>query len=96
MSEPEPGNCKRCGKLVMVGTVEEMYLMQLNPRPLIPYEEALLLHKHKIPLVELLIRKAGSKVVVTSSRLFYPSETQPEEWKILKAHDCDWNKWGKP
>lgn len=69
--------------------------MQLDPAP-IPYEDALVLNKHHVPLAEVLIRRVGGKVVVTCSRMFWPSAGSKDGWYVLIAHGCDWNKWGKP
>ena len=96
MSEPEPGNCTRCGKAVLSGTVEETYEMMLDPSP-VPHADALVLYKHKIPLVQILIRDRGQGPAVVLSRMFWPYEEQAnDEWVTLIPHGCAWpGKWGK-
>lgn len=95
MAEPEPANCRRCDKAVLAGTVEELYVMQLSIVP-VPHSDALVLHRYKVPLVDLLIRQVGGKPYVTSSRMFWPSPEPQEDWTTLQPHGCETEllRWG--
>ena len=63
--------------------------MRLDVAP-VAFDEALVLHKYRVPLADVLLRPSG----VVMSRLFWPSANAPDSgWLTLVAHGCDWRKW---
>jgi hypothetical protein len=75
--------------VVLKGTVEGIYSMTLDVEP-VPFEDAIVLKRYKVPLVDLTFR--GDKIV--SSAMFWPRENNDSTITVL-AHSCTWNKWGK-
>lgn len=94
VSEPSPANCKKCGKVVLSGLVEEIYPMRLDGRP-IPYPDAKLLHSYGIPVVEVLLSKVGANVQVVMSRMLQESDDDedPTGWVALMPHRCLIEAW---
>jgi hypothetical protein len=89
VSDLEPANCSRCGKIVLQGTVEETFTLRLDTES-VPFSEALILHKWKVPLVD--VRFRGERIV--SSAMFWPRENETGTLTFI-IHRCSWDKWGK-
>ena len=92
MAEPEPTNCKRCGKGVLAGLVEEIYPMQLDLRE-VPYADACLLKRYGIPVVQVRLRKLGKSVHVSMSKMFEVWDGDPGDWVALMPHGCVIEAW---
>jgi hypothetical protein len=91
VSEPEPTNCERCGKAVLAGTVEELWKMQLDAEE-VAEEDARVMHRHKITLIQVKLSTLG-ETRVTMSRMYYPDASG--DWLNLLPHLCTVTRGGR-
>ena len=92
MSEPTPTNCTRCGKAVLTGTVEELWPMTLDAEE-VAHQDALVLYRHKITLVQVKLSTLG-ETRVTLSRMYHPA-TSAGDWITLLPHLCTVTRGGR-
>jgi hypothetical protein len=85
----EVENCPRCGKVVLIGTVD-LVPIAVDFEP-VSFPEAWTLHSYNVPMVQVLPRKRGEETVVYA-RQFWASD-RVDEWQTLVAHGCNWNPW---
>lgn len=82
----EPVNCRRCGKAVLAGEIDGLS-MQIDTAE-VPYADALVLWKHKLPLVRLLLRSIAGTVQVAAAGLVWQPVEDDGAWVTVQPHRC--------